>query len=305
MILKVKRDSCRFNKCIGYSVLFLLLFFVQNTGASEQQEELLIGIEPEHNIFDQVEKYRILAEYLSRELNIKVRLTVMSRYGEVLNRFKSRRLDGAFLSSYTATMALKKLNLTPVVSPVNLQHISTCQSYIFVRRDSGIKSVDDMKGKNMVFVDPASTEGYLFTAVLLHQKGITEMTSFFNHYFFAGSHASAIFNVLDGKADIGCAKSTTFNRLIAKDPSIKSELLIIAESQPFPETTLCIRKDLPIELQQKLTSTLLAIDTSENGRKILPKIEMNKFINATESDFRSISDMMIDIAAKPVAFNAN
>ncbi|MBU0663030.1 MAG: phosphate/phosphite/phosphonate ABC transporter substrate-binding protein [Proteobacteria bacterium] len=298
MTLKVKQENRGFSRYISYAVLFLLLFIVQNTGASEKQEELLIGIEPEHNIFDQVEKYRLLADYLSRKFDIKIRLTVMSRYGEVLKRFKSRRLDGAFLSSYTATMALKQLNLAPVVSQVNLQNISRCQSYIFVRRDSGIKSVNDMKGKNMVFVDPATTEGYLFPAVLLHKIGITEMNTFFNRYFFAGSHASAIFNVLDGKADIGCAKSTTFNRLTAKDPSMKSELLIVAESQPFPETTLCIRKDLPAELQQKLISVLLAIDASESGREILSKIDMNKFINATESDFDSISSM-IDMVAKP------
>lgn len=298
MILKVMRECREFGKYFSCTLVFFLFLFVQNTWASEKPRELLIGIEPEHNIFDQVEQYRILADYLSIELGTKVRLTVMSRYGEVLKRFKARRLDGAFLSSYTATMAFKELNLKPVASSVNLQQNSTCQGYIFTRNDSGIKSVNDMKGKSIVFVDPATTEGYLFPIVLLYKKGIRDKETFFSRYSFAGSHASAIFSVLDGKADIGCAKSTVFNRLMAKDPSMNSELRIIAESPSFPERTLCIRKDLPEEFQQKLTSVLLAIDTTERGKSVLREIAMSKFIKATESDFDSILSM-IDLLAKP------
>jgi len=93
--------------------------------AVERLEQLLIGIEPEHNIFDQMERYRILADYLSDQLGIKVKLTIMSRYGEVIKRFKTLKLDGAFLTSYTATMGIKELQLEPLVNPVNLQGKST------------------------------------------------------------------------------------------------------------------------------------------------------------------------------------
>ncbi|HHO49170.1 MAG TPA: hypothetical protein ENN06_12100 [Desulfobacteraceae bacterium] len=82
-----------------------------NGGAAEQPDELLLGIEPEHNIFDQMERYRLLAAYLSDQLGVQVKLTIMSRYGEVIKRFKSLRLDGAFLTSYTAHLGIKELNL--------------------------------------------------------------------------------------------------------------------------------------------------------------------------------------------------
>ena len=83
--------------------------------AAEQAEELLIGIEPEHNIFDQMERHRHLADYLSEQLGITVRLTIMSRYGEGIMRFKARKLDGAFLTPYTASMGIRQLNLDPLV----------------------------------------------------------------------------------------------------------------------------------------------------------------------------------------------
>ena len=113
-----------------------ILFFISLLGPGEevfgQEQEILLGIEPEHNIFDQVERYRLLARYLSEQLGIKVDLTIMSRYGEVIKRFRAKRLDGAFLSSYTATMGIQELNLEPVVSPVNFTGESTSHGYIFV-----------------------------------------------------------------------------------------------------------------------------------------------------------------------------
>jgi ABC-type phosphate/phosphonate transport system substrate-binding protein len=66
--------------------LFICLVFsaAMPVIAFGQPKELLFGIEPEHNIFDQMERYRYLADYLSDQLGVKVKLTIMSRYGDVM-----------------------------------------------------------------------------------------------------------------------------------------------------------------------------------------------------------------------------
>ena len=259
--------------------------------AFEQPKELLIGIEPEHNIFDQMERYRDLADYLSVQLGIKVKLTIMSRYGEVLKRFKTLKLDGAFLTPYTATMAIKELQLEPVVYPVNLNGEYTSEGYIFVRKDSGIRSFQDMKGGNIVFVDPASMEGYLFPMAFLHQHGITDIDSFFNRYFFSGSHTSAIFAVLDGRADIGAAKSTTFNTMTNNDPSILQELEIIARSPKVPEFTLCLKSEIEPDLRERMANALVLMDKTPDGMKTLQQFRAISFVKASKEDFVIIENM--------------
>lgn len=278
-------------KSLVMVLVCLLVFTCRPAGAAEEVEELLLGIEPEHNIFDQVDRYRALAGYLSEGLGIKIRLTIMSRYGEVIERFRARRLDGAFLSSYTASLALKKFNLKPVARPVGLHKNANTQGYIFVRRDSGIETVDDMQGRSFVFVDPATTEGYLFPLAYLRSHGIHDIDTFFSRYYFTGSHDSAIFAVLDGRADIGSARNTAFSKLIINDPSINSELRIIEVSPELPGITLCIRHDLPAGLEQRLVNVLLAMDRTDKGRAVLRKIEALRFIRADESDFVIISKM--------------
>ncbi|MCK9295501.1 MAG: phosphate/phosphite/phosphonate ABC transporter substrate-binding protein [Desulfobulbaceae bacterium] len=259
--------------------------------APAQPEELLIGIEPEHNIFDQMERYRYLAGYLSQQLGVQVKLTIMSRYGEVIKRFRSLKLDGAFLTSYTATMGIDELKLEPVVNPVNLNGESSSQGYIFVRKDSGIRNVNDMRGKSIVFVDPATMEGYLFPLAYLQQHGVTDMNGFFNRFYFSGSHVSAIFAVLDGRADIGAAKNTVFNRLVGNDPSIGQELAIIAQSPKAPEITLCIRQEIDPDLRARLAAVLLQMDKTAEGRKVLQQFNAIRFVKSSRADFGGIEAM--------------
>jgi phosphonate transport system substrate-binding protein len=283
----VRRFLLRLFLCL----LLCLAAAADRPAAAEPEEELLIGIEPEHNIFEQMERYRYLAGYLSGQLRVQVKLTIMSRYGEVIERFKSLRLDGAFLTSYTATMGINELNLEPVVNPVNLNGQSTSQGYILVRKDSGIRAVEQMRGKSIVFVDPATVEGYLFPLAYLEQHGITDSNSFFHRFSFAGSHASAIFAVLDGRADIGAAKDTVYNRLVHNDPSIGQELEIIAQSPKVPEITLCIRKEIDPELRARLAEVLLTMDKTADGRKVLEQFKALRFVKSSKADFDGVMKM--------------
>lgn len=259
--------------------------------AAEQPDELLLGIEPEHNIFDQMERYRFLAGYLTEQLGIEVKLTIMSRYGEVIKRFKTLKLDGAFLTSYTATMGIKELMLDPLVHPVNLSGELTSQGYIFVRKDSGIRDVSDMKGKSIVFVDPATVEGYLFPLAYLRGHGMTDMRRTFNRFYFSGSHASAIFAVLDGRAEIGAAKSTVFNKLADADPSIRQELTILAQSPKIPEITLCVRTEIDGNIRAKLGAVLLQMDKTPEGKKVLEQFQAIRFVKSSTADFVKVEEL--------------
>ena len=83
-------------KFIAALVFGLLALAAPGALLAQQNATLLFGVEPEHNIFDQMERYRALAAYLSDQVGIKVNLTIMSRYGEVIKRIHDRQLDGAF-----------------------------------------------------------------------------------------------------------------------------------------------------------------------------------------------------------------
>jgi len=255
------------------------------------QQEILIGLIPEQNIFKQMDRYRPLASYLSEKAGVKIRLTILSRYGDIVERFVSRGMDGAFFDSLTGGMAITKLGVEPIARPVHLDGTSSVRSYIFVRADSKINSFKDMKGKRIAFVDRATATGYLFTIALLQEKGVSDIDKYFAEYFFTGSHDSAIYSVLDNRADVGSAQNTIFNMLALKDPTIKRELHIIAESEEFPETTFCLRKNISSEIKSRITDILLTMDQDPAGKEILKKFGALKFIKAAVKDFNPVFNL--------------
>jgi phosphonate transport system substrate-binding protein len=272
-------------------IMILLSVFTVTPSYAFTEEELLIGLIPEENIFRQMERHMPLADYLTEKLGVKTRFTILSRYGDIIDRFVSRSMDGAFFGVFTSVLAYEKLNVEFIARPVHLDGSTTVQSFIFVRKDSGIKSASDMKGKNAAFVDRATSTGYIFALAYLRENGISNIDSFFNEYYFTGSHDSAVHAVLDGRADIGVAKSWIFNSIIEKDPLIKDELLIIAKSGNLPDTTLCIRNDLEPALKQLIKDTLLNIHKDSKGRDVLKQLGALRFEPARIEDYSMVMEL--------------
>lgn len=272
-------------------LIIIVLYTLALPSVLMGQEEILIGLIPEENIFRQMDRHRPLASYLSNKTGINVRLTILSRYGDIIDRFISRKLDGAFFGVFTGVLAMEKLGVEPIVRPVNLDGSSTSQAYIFVRKDSGINHVRDMRGKRMVFVDRATATGYLYFLALLKENGVSDIERFFREYYFTGSHDAAIHAVMDNRADVGIAKGKIFNKLMEKDPLIRNELLVLYRSPDFPDTTLCLRKDLPESTKNKIRDILLNMDRDKEGIEVLKKLGAVKFITAEKKDFKPFLDI--------------
>ena len=69
------------------------------------QQEILIGLIPEQNVFLQRERYLELKQYLADRLGVTITFTSLSRYGNIIERFSSEKLDGAFFGSFTYALA--------------------------------------------------------------------------------------------------------------------------------------------------------------------------------------------------------
>ncbi len=277
-------------KHITHVILFILLIVVSpfSVRAESPQGEILIGLIPEMNVFKQMERFKPLAKFLSNETGVKVKLTILSRYGNIIERFTNENMDGAFFGSFTGAMAIQKLGLIPIARPVNLDGASTYHAHIYTRKDSGIKSVKDMKGKKMAFVEKATTAGYIFPLAYLKENGINNIDTFFSEYFFAGSHDASLVAVLDGKADIGASKNTVFDWVREQDPRVDQEIVILSESAKVPSNGLLVRKGLDGGIIDKLKQSLLNLDSSSEGKEVLTKFRAQKFIATTVDDYMPV-----------------
>ena len=271
-------------------VFFFVLIILSSQPALAQPDppRLLIGLIPEMNIFKQKQRFKLLGDYLSEKTGIPVEFTILSRYGNIIESFTSEKMDGAFFGSFTGALAIRKLGVIPLARPVNLDNSSTYHGYILVRKDSGIKTVADMRGKRMAFVEKATTAGYIFPMALLREKGIMDIDRFFSETFFTGSHDAAVIAVLNGKADVGAAKHSMYNWVKKENPRIEKELSIIARSPSVPSNGLCVRNTLDTGLQNKLKQALLKLGQDPADKAVLAKFGALKFIETTTGDYKPV-----------------
>jgi phosphonate transport system substrate-binding protein len=249
------------------------------------QQELLIGLIPEQNVFRQRERYQILKKYLFDRLGITVNFTSLSRYGNLIEHFTAEKMDGAFFGSFTFALAHHQLGVEPLARPVNFDGTSTYHGYVFVRKDSGIRTAADMKGKRFAFVERATLAGYVFPLAYFKRNGISNPHAYLGESFFAGSHDAAILAVLNKEADIGAAKNTIYDQMSAENSRIERELVILAASGVVPQNCLAVRSDLDPELKDALRQALLDMDKNDEGKEALRRFGARGFIETRDDDY--------------------
>jgi len=265
------------------------------SAAKPRREQVLIGLIPELNIFQQKKRFRLLGEYLGRKIGMPVEFTILSRYGNILESFEAGGMDGAFFGSFTGALAIERLGVVPLARPVNLDGTSTYHGFLFVRKDSGIRTVKEMRGKRMAFVDRATTAGYLFPLAWLRERGVAGPDGFFSEYYFTGSHDAAMIAVLDRKADVGAAKHSVWDRVRRVNPRVDEELLILAESQRVPSNGLCVRKDMEPDLREALRRALLDLERDPEGTRVLAEFGAIRFIETTAADYAPVQRMAREV----------
>ncbi len=249
---------------------------------------LLIGLIPENNLFRQAEKYDPLAQYLSKRIGLKIKARILSRYGNIIDNFSSEGFDGAFFGSFTYALAHARLGVIALARPQLMDGESTYHGLILVRKDSGIRTAAEMKGKVFAFVDKATTAGYLLPLVYFRKHGIDRYQTYFRETYYAGTHEDVIADVLNRKADVGAAKNTVYERLSREDSRIARELIILDRSPAVPENGLAVRKDLDEPLSKKLKEALMMMGADAEGRKVLENFGAKRFIETSDQDYNPV-----------------
>ncbi len=251
---------------------------------------LVVGLIPERNIFKQIERYQPLANYLRAKTGIEIKLKVLSRYGNIIDNFKSAGLDAAFFGSFSYALAHARLGLVVLARPEDASGTSTYYGVVFVRKDSRIKTAAAMRGKRFAFVDKATTAGYLLPLDYFRQNGIAEYKTYFREAYFAGTHEDAIYDVLNRKADVGAAKNTVYQRLAVADGRITRDLVILARSPEVPENALAVRGDIDGAVKDALKTALLDMDKDPAGREVLEGFGARRFIPTSDREYQPVFD---------------
>jgi len=271
------------HRVLASSFLFLLCICgsAVSSPKSTTETEIRVGIVPEQNIFRQSHNYRALAEYLSKKAGIKVSVSALSDYGSIIGSMKDGHINGGFLGALAGAVAHERLDAEAIAIPVTTEGKTTYRAYLFVRKNSGISNIQDMRGKTIALVSRGSFSGYVYPLAYFRQHGISDISKFFRESYFAGSYDAAIHAVLNGAADIGSAGSKVYNSLKLSDPRIEKELTILDESMDVPYYGLFLAKSISQTTKNAVRRVLVAMQHDAEGAAILKQLDLRGFAPAT------------------------
>jgi phosphonate transport system substrate-binding protein len=148
---------------------------------------------------------------------------------------------------------------------------STYVGQINVGADSGITSLEDLKGKVMCWVDPNSTSGYIIPRIMLKANGIDPDTDF-AQTIEAGSHNNVISQVYNGDCDAGASYADARSSIEADFPDVNEKVVVLATTTEIPNDSVSFAKDFDPEMRTQIVNALLEIAQSEEGLAALENL---------------------------------
>lgn len=240
------------------------------------------------------------ARTLTRVSGVPVRALVASDYAGVVEALRSRRVDLAFVHPVGYVLANREAGCQILVRDV-WQGKTAYTARFYVRKDRGIRRLEDLRGKTVAFVDPASSSGYIYPMVLLMKQGLVrdrDPKSFFKEALFAGTHEAALGAVLHGRVD-AAASFDSSPELYLKDPALVAQLGWVGETPEIPEAGICARPGVSAEPLAKLKRALLAIRGPEHAAVLKEIYGIDGFIEASDGDYQPVRDAMALMDLRP------
>ena len=223
------------------------------------QSVLTVGLIPSEDSRAMIANSQAMMDMLSKALGIPVRPFVAADYNGVIEALRAKRLDIAYLgpSSYVLGATIADIEAFAVAETKRAGR-TFYHSKIITHKDSGIKTVRDLKGRNFAFVDPSSTSGHLFPKAGLMKAGF-DPDKDFGRVIFSGSHDSSAIAVQNRKVDAAAIADRILDQAIAKGLAKAEDIVTVWNSDPIPESPTVWRRDLPADLKRRIQAAFLEV----------------------------------------------
>jgi phosphonate transport system substrate-binding protein len=265
-------------------LLLGLVLFVARTAAADKPLHLVLT--PSQKPTDLLAAGQDFGKALGELVGVPVRVTVASDYAAVIEALRNRTADLAWVHPVGYVLANREAKATIVAK--NLWHgKSTFTARIYVRKESGFKAPEDLRGKTIAFVDPASSSGYVYPMLLFMQRGLVkgrDPKTFFREVVYSGSHDASMRALLNGHVD-AIASFDMAREQYLKDPAEREKVIWIAETPLIPEAGIASRDGLDPAVVNRLRASLVKMRGPQYAALLKRVYDIDGFEAAEDKDY--------------------
>lgn len=255
-----------------------LLTIAVGSAQAEDLKEFRVGILGGENEADRLRNFQCLADTLPEVIGVeKVSLFPAADYDGVIQGLLGGTLDYAELgaSGYAKVYLTDPKAVEPILTTIQTDGSTGYYSVMVARKDSGIKTLEDMKGKKLGFADPDSTSGFLVPSVSLPGDLGMPVDEYFSETGFGGGHENLVLEVVKGNFDAGTTwasgvgkfedgyTSGNLAKMVDKGILDMGDLVQVWQSPQIPNGPIVVRSSMDADMKQKFKAFMMALPESD------------------------------------------
>lgn len=252
------------------TVLLSISIFLIGCGKKKEEKPLVMGLVPISNSEKLIEETAPLHNMIAKKVGKNVEGFIATNYIGVVEALGTGTVDFALIPPFAYILANKKHGSEALLTSLNKDNEPGYYSIIIARNDRGIEKVSDLKGKKIAFVDPSSTSGYIFPAVILMDNGINIENDI--KYQFAGGHDKALQLLINGDVDAIGTYENAFKKFSKEFPEIETKTKILQKSDLIPGVTLTVSSKVDPETKEKIKAAFASVVEDKEMQDLMMKL---------------------------------
>ncbi|MBP3087902.1 phosphate/phosphite/phosphonate ABC transporter substrate-binding protein [Corynebacterium sp. sy017] len=225
--------------------------------ADETKDTLIFAAVPAETSQTLKSSYENLAKLIEQETQVHVEFQDATDYAAVIEGQRAGKIDIASYGPFSYVLAKDSgVPIEPIAAPTNDEaQAPAYTSLAYVKQDSPISSLKDLKGKKVCLVDPSSTSGYLVPMKGFMDSGIDMLNDV--EPIITGGHDASLLALKGGDCDAAFAHDAMLTTLTKTGQIKEGEVKSIWESDPITEDPIAINTEsVPAELVAKIRTAI-------------------------------------------------
>lgn len=271
-----------FHRCRHALVLGLGLV----AAAAHAQQVFRVTAIPDESPTELARKAAPLVKYLEGALGMKVEYTPVTDYAAAVEALVSRKVDMAWFGGFTFVQANVRSG-GKIIPLVQREEDEKFRS-VFISSDPAVKSLADLKGKDVSFGSQSSTSGHLMPRSFLLQANINPEKDF-GRVAYSGAHDATIAAVASGKVQGGALNISVWEKFVADKKVDTAKVRVIFTTPPYYDYNWSVHADMPAAQREKLAAALLKLDrATPQGKEVLDLQRATRFVPTKADNYKGI-----------------
>lgn len=263
----------------------LLITFLMSLGSVSSAADQLtykVGIVPQFDAREIYKIWRPILDHVEKDTGIRLELEGAPTIPEFEKQFIAGEFDFAYMNPYHILVAREHQGYIPLVRDVG----RTLHGILVVRKESRIKSPEELDGKTVSFPAPNALGASLMIRADLAENFQSEVIP-----SYVKTHSSVYLNVLMGLAEAGGGVQKTLKQ---QSKEIQDGLKVLYRTKDVSPHPFVVHPRVPENVGKSVAGAMLALGKTDGGQKLLLKIPISTIGVASFEDYKPLANMGLD-----------